>query len=159
MNKRILRWLVIGAAVIIAAVLLFSQVRPVVAPALAISAETAVARALVAARDDGLGGYAEPPARVFGKPMTLTEARRFVFGANTGAYNDRPPDAPVWLVVLEGKFIEHVPAAPQNIPAKDVEHNQMALFIDATSGEVFERTMISPQQTLDTASLPLLPMP
>lgn len=159
MNKRTLRWLVIGTAVIIAAVLFFSQVRPVVAPVLVISAETAAARALAAAQDDGFGGYAEPPGKIFGKQMTLAEARRFVFGANAGAYNDRPASEAVWLVVLEGKFIEHVPAAPPDIPARDVEHSQMALLIDAKSGEVFERTMIAPQQTLDTSTLPPLPTP
>ena len=82
-----------------------------------------------------------------------------VFGANAGAYNESPPEAPVWLVVLEGKFIEHVPPAPQNIPAKDVEHSQMALILDAKTGDAFESVLVSPQLPLDISTLPVLPMP
>jgi hypothetical protein len=159
MNERILRGLVIGLAVVIAAVLLFFRVHPVVAPALAISAESAVARALASARDDGFGGYVEPPEKIFGKQMTLGEAREYVFGANAGETTERPASDPVWLVVLEGKFVEHVPPAPLDIPAKDVAHSLMALFIDVQSGEVFEQIMISPQQTLDVSTLPALPTP
>jgi hypothetical protein len=159
MSKRALRGLVIGLAVVIAAALLFLRVHPVVAPAPANSAQAAVAQALAAARDDGFGGYVEPPEKIFGRQMTLGEARQFVFGANAGEYNARPASDLVWLVVLEGKFVEHVPAAPPDIPAKDVAHSQMALFIDAISGDVFELTMIAPQQPLDLSTLPPLPTP
>ena len=159
MNKRILRGLVIGLAVVIAALLLFFRVRPVVAPALAVSTEAAVARALAAARDDGFGGYTQPPGKIFGRQMTLGEARAFIYGANVGEYNDRPASVPVWLVVLEGKFVEHVPAAPPDIPAKDVAHSQMALILDAKTGELIESILQSPQQPLDSSTLPVLPTP
>ena len=159
MRKPVARGWMVVLAVILAIGLLLASTRSVVAPQAAIPAETAARQALAAGRDTGLGGYLAPPERILGMQMRFIDALRFVFGANVGEDRSRPDGYPVWLVVLEGEFIEHVPAAPPDIPAKDVTHSQMALLIDAQTGEAFESMLISPQHPLDTRSLPVLPRP
>lgn len=127
----------------------------------AISADVAVSQALLSAKDDGLfGGFVNQPTMVQGQFMTFERARQMILGQSLNADEEMVKwrDYPVWLIVLEGKFVEHVPSAP-NIPAKDVLHSQMALIIDANTAELMEKYLISPQQRLSTASLPTLSIP
>ena len=125
-----------------------------------IPADLALDRALTYSQDDGwVGGAAAPPQEVRGEPMTYGQAVEFVFGRpidpNDGIYEIR--DYPVWVVVLRGKFIEHVPSsADGSIPAKDVVHNQMVVILDGNTGEIMERVMISPREFLPVNGLPML---
>jgi hypothetical protein len=116
--------------------------------------------ALASATDDKqVGGAVIPPTDVRGQVMTYGKAVQFIFGrpnsSDEGMAKIR--DHLVWIVVLQGEFIEHVPAsADSSIPAKDVIHSQMALLIDGNTGEMIERVMISPQKTLPVEVLPVL---
>ena len=117
--------------------------------------------ALSYSKDDGrVGGLVSQPVQMFGKLMTYEEAVQYVFGQPVGSSDAiaKIGNNPVWLVVLQGKIVEHVPPAP-DIPAKDIMHTQMAVIIDGNSGEVIERVLISPQITLSVASLPVLVLP
>jgi hypothetical protein len=125
-----------------------------------IPASTAINLALSYSKDGGkVGGLVDPPTKMFGKLMTYVEAV-YIFGQpiNPGDAIAKMANNPVWLVVLQGKIVEHVPPAP-DIPEKDVMNTQMALIIDGNSGKVVERILISPQTTLSVASLPVLISP
>ena len=125
-----------------------------------IPASLALDRALTFARDDGwVGGAVAQPAEARGQAMTYGQAVELIFGRpidpNDSIYKNR--DLQVWVVVLHGKFIEHVPSsADGSIPAKDVVHNQMVIILDGNTGEIMERVMISPQKVLSVANLPIL---
>jgi len=159
MSRQSSRARIAALALVLAFGLLVLTTRSVVAPRTAISAQDAASRALAAGRDQGLGGYVTPPDRVLGRQMSFDEALHFALGTSAVQDHTRPGVYPVWLVVLEGRFIGHVPAAPPDVPAQDVEHSQMALLIDAETGEVFESVLVSPRQLLDTRSLATLPLP
>jgi len=91
--------------------------------------------------------------------MTYGQAVQFVLGRsidlNTQEYKIR--NNAVWLLVLAGEFVEHVPSSADGIiPAKDVIHHQMAIILDGNTGEIIGRVMISPQKVLLVSSLPVL---
>ncbi len=126
-----------------------------------IPSNVAISLALSYSKDDGLvGGLVGQPAEMYGKVMTYSEATEYVLSQpiNPGDGIAKISGNPVWLIILQGKIVEHVPSAP-DIPAKDVIHNQMAVIIDGNTGEILERILISPQTTLSLASLPVLTMP
>lgn len=110
--------------------------------------------------DDGLvGGALITPKNAYGQVMTYDEAILFVSGKSidpsTQIFTKR--DISVWLVILEGEFVSHVPASVDGaVPAKDVNHRQMAIIMDAKTGELYRRTLISPQIQLLPADLPTL---
>ena len=120
----------------------------------------ALDRALAYAMDDMMvGGAITEPTEVRGRIMNYGQAVQFVFGTpispNEGTYKIR--NYAVWLVVLKGEFIEHVPSsADGSIPSKDVIHDQMVVILDGNTGEIIERVMISPQKALLVSNLPLL---
>ena len=128
-----------------------------------IPASIAVHRALAIANEQGPYGEAvTPPVEARGQATTYAQAIQFIFGRpldpqESAAYN---PNFPVWLVVLRGQFVEHVPpSADGSIPAKDVLHSQMAIILDGDSTQNIESVMLSPTQPLDVSSLPVLPLP
>ena len=110
--------------------------------------------------DDGLiGGALTPSSKAYGQVMTYEEAIQFVFGkpidSNTQIYTIR--EKAVWLIILEGEFVSHAPASADGvIPAKDVIHSQMGVILDATTGEILRRTLISPEKELPVTDLPVL---
>ena len=120
----------------------------------------AVDRALAYAVDDRqVGGASTQPAEVRGQTMSYGQAVQLLFGrpiaANEAIAKIR--DYPVWLVVLQGEFIEHVPSsADGSIPDTDVIHHQMAIILDGNTGEIIERVMLSPQKVLFVSNLPVL---
>ena len=126
----------------------------------AIPASLALERALNYAQEDGgVGGAIAQPAEIRGQAMTYGQATQLIFGSpinpNDSIYKIR--NYQVWVVVLQGKFIEHVPSsADGSIPSKDVVHHQMVVILDGNTGEIMERVMISPQKALSVKSLPVL---
>ncbi len=126
-----------------------------------IAESLALNRALAYSVDDGLMGGSLPTSSVtvYGQDMPYGEAVQFVLGrpidSNTQNYKNR--NKVVWLLVLEGKFVEHVPpSADGSIPAKEVIHNQMVIILDGSTGEIMRRMLLSPQIKLSTANLPAL---
>lgn len=120
----------------------------------------AVDRALVYTQDDGqFGGALVKPAEIRGQVMTYGQAVQFIYGRpiSSGDVVTKIRDYPVWLVILEGEFVEHVPAsADGKIPSKEILHTQMAIILDGNTGEVMEEVMISPQKKLSVSTLRLL---
>jgi len=116
--------------------------------------------ALSYSMDDGLmGGALNPPAKVYGQVMTYEEAVKFVLNKpiDSNTQNYKTLNKTVWLVVLEGEFVEHVPPSADGIiPAKEVIHNQMAIILDGNTGEIMRRILLSPQIKLSVANLPVL---
>jgi hypothetical protein len=116
--------------------------------------------ALSYSMDDGLiGGAIQPPQKMYGQTMTYNEAFQFVSGRaiepNTKQFEKR--NLIVWLVVLEGEFIEHVPASPDGtIPASEVIHEQMTIIMEGNTGDLMRKTLISPDRKLPATLLPIL---
>jgi hypothetical protein len=126
-----------------------------------IPAETAANLALAYGRDYGTDGLVDRPTGMFGKVMRYGEAVQYIFGRpiNPGDQIARMADTPVWLIVIQGQIVEHVPPAPPDIPAKDVLHGQMAVIINGITGDIVEEVLIPGQKTLPVASLtPLTPL-
>jgi len=124
-----------------------------------ISDDLALDIALSLSRDNRLGGWLSSPEKAYGQVMIYDDAVRFVFGKpidpNTEQYKKR--DEIVWLIVLEGEFIEHVPpSAGGDIPAKEVIHNQMVIILDGKTGDIMRRVWLSPQIKLPVTNLPVL---
>lgn len=120
----------------------------------------AVDRALVYAQDDGqFGGASTKPAEIRGRVMTYGQVVQLIYGRPISS-NDtiaKLRDYPVWLVVLQGEFIEYVPSsADGTIPAKEILHTQMAIILDGNTGELIERVLVSPQKNLSVINMPVL---
>ncbi|HMV96979.1 MAG TPA: hypothetical protein PKJ84_08245 [Anaerolineales bacterium] len=110
-------------------------------------------------KDTRLGGWLVPPEKAYGQVMTYDEAMLFVFGKsvepNTKEYEKR--NKTIWLIVLEGEFVEHVPAsAGGDIPATEIIHKQMIIFLDGETGEIMREILPSPQMELPVTNLPVL---
>ena len=120
----------------------------------------AVERALIYAQEEGpIGGATEKPVEIRGEVMPYGQAVQFVFGASISSSdsNSKIRDDPVWLIILRGTFVEHVPSsADGGIPAKDLLHTQMAIILDGNSGELLDQVMISAQKTLPVNQFPVL---
>ena len=128
-----------------------------------IPASVIVNRALQIANEQGpsSGGSLTPPTEARGQVTTYGQAYQFIFNQPPPSGTSAPnPIYPVWLVVLQGQFVEHVPAsAGGSIPAKDVLHSQMAIILDGDTTESLATVMVAPGQPLDVSSLPVLPLP
>ena len=154
---RIISWVILVMLTILIVVIGMKSTN---AQSSVIPASLAVDRALTYALEDGqIGGMTTKPTDVRGQVMTYGQAVQLIFGKPIGS-NDavaKIRDYPVWLVILQGEFIEHVPSsADGSIPSKDILHTQMAIILDGNTGEIIERIMISPQKTLSVGSLPVL---
>ena len=103
------------------------------------------------------------PSGIFGKVMKYGEAVQYKTTQPIPPQENiaRMSDVPVWLILLQGNFVEHVPAAPGSpgIPEKQVIHKQIALIIDGVSGDIIESFWVSPQEALSINSLPALTPP
>jgi hypothetical protein len=120
----------------------------------------AVERALLYAQEDGpIGGAAETPVEIRGQVLPYGQAVQIVFGTPISSKdaNAKIRDELVWLIILQGRFVEHVPSsADGSIPPKDSLHTQMVIILDGNSGELIEQIMISPQKTLPVNQFPVL---
>ena len=127
-----------------------------------VPASLAVQRSLDAANFQGpAGGAIAPPTEARGQVMTYGQAVQFIFGRpmDPNQSTAKLKDYPVWLVMLQGQFVEHVPAAADgSIPAKDVMHSQMAVILDGNTAEVLEQVMVSPANVLSVSAFPVLPL-
>jgi hypothetical protein len=127
-----------------------------------VPASLAVKRALDTANFDGpIGGSTTQPTEARGQVMTYGEAIQFIFGRPMDPNESiaKLKDYPILLVVLQGQFVEHVPAAADgSIPAKDVIHSQMAVILDGNTAEVLEQILVSPAKALAVSTLPVLPV-
>ena len=103
------------------------------------------------------------PSGIFGKVMKYGEAVQYKSTQPIPPQENiaRTSDVPVWLILLQGDFVEHVPGAPGSpgIPEKDIHHNQIVLIIDGISGDIIETFWVSPQEALSMISLPALTPP
>jgi hypothetical protein len=128
-----------------------------------IPASVAVTRAIAIAYEQSPnGGAVAPPTEARGQATSYGEAYQFIFKRPPDAADSAAPNPvyPVWLVVLQGQFVEHVPAsADGSIPAKDVLHSQLAIILDGDTTQSIDRVMIPPTQPLDVSALPVLPLP
>lgn len=142
-------------AVIVVAAILYRTRPTTSADNQVVSADVAVSRALESA-----AGSAD---EIRGQVMTYDQSHSFIFGRPVAPNTERAKMAAnrVWLVVLHGNFIEHVPAAPGPIPIpeKIVLHHQMAIIMDAVTTDAFEMALVSPNKPLDVSTLALLTLP
>lgn len=172
-----IRWLVIGGLclTVLGVILVVttniwpasSSLKSSTKPAGTISQDLAVYLALQVAKDDGLfGGWVDQPTQIHGKLLTFGQAHQFIgdpLSSNT--FMAEAKDKLVWLIVLQGKFVEHVPGVPAppsggvEISPMDVYHSQMVIYVDGATGDVIEVTLISPAKSLKTDALPILSTP
>ncbi len=133
-----------------------------------ISADQAVVLALSYAKDNGLwGGMVGQPTEIRGRIMPFGQARQFLLSPidpNTVMYTMR--DNPVWLIMLRGNFIGHIQAFPglpsKNLPSnpgRDDLHSQMAVIIDANTGDGIADVLVPLGKELSVISLPVLNRP
>ena len=103
------------------------------------------------------------PSGIFGKEMKYGQAVQYKTTQPIPPQENiaRMSDVPVWLILLQGNYVEHIPAAPGSpgIPEKEIHHNQIALIIDGVSGDFIEAFWVSPQEGLPFKSLPALTPP
>lgn len=128
-------------------------------PMTKVSGRLALELAFSGSKDDGFDGWLVPPEKAYGQVMTYDEAMLFVFGKpvepNTKEFEKR--NKTVWLIVLEGEFVEHVPASVGgDIPAKEVIHDQMVMLLDGETGEILREILPSPKMELPVNNLPVL---
>ncbi|MBM3181687.1 MAG: hypothetical protein FJZ86_15250 [Chloroflexi bacterium] len=160
MKKNNLRLLLTMVLIVLIAVSFSSRAETTKAQTIAISGDAALELALSYSMDDGLmGGRLTLPEKVYGEVMTYDEAVQFVsnrpIDPNTKKYEMR--NKLVWLIVLEGKFVEYVPSSPDGaIPATEILHNQMAIILDGKTGEIMREILVSPQRKLPVTNLPVL---
>lgn len=160
MKKNNLRLFLTIALIVLIAVSFSSRAESTKAQTTTISDGAALELALSYSMDDGLmGGRLTPPEKVYGEVMTYDEAVQFVssrpIDPNTKKYEMR--NKLVWLIVLEGEFIEHVPpSAGGDIPATEIVHNQMAIILDGKTGEIMRRMLPPTQIKLPVTNLPVL---
>ena len=153
-------WTVLAGLLLIGAILIGNTV--LAKPAI-ISADTAVTLALSSGNSNIYLEWDNQPSGIFGKVMKYGEAVQYK------TTQPNPPqenvagmsDLPVWLILLQGNFVEHVPGAPGSpgIPEKQVIHRQIALIINGVSGNIIETFWGSPQEALPINSLPALMSP
>ena len=129
-----------------------------------IPAGVAVDRALQVANEQrpSSGGSLTPPSEARGQVTTFGQAYQFIFHQPPDPNDSAAPNPvyPVWLIVLQGQFVEHVPASAGGAtPAKDVLHSQLAIILDGDTTETLARVLVSPTQSLDVSTLPVLPLP
>jgi len=151
-----------GLVVLVIALSLGLRKNPDTAPV--IPASVAVSRALQIANQHGpsSGGSLAPPTEARGQATTYGQAYQFIFNRPPDPNDSSAPNPiyPVWLIVLQGQFVEHVPAsADGSVPAKDVVHIQLAIILDGDTTESLASVMVSPTLPLDVSSWPVLPLP
>lgn len=130
----------------------------------AISPDAAVDLALRYAADDGpIGGLKGKPTEIRGKVMSYEQANYLITGRAIPSNTARSKIATnrAWIIVFFGNVIEHVPAAlgNKNIPAKDIQHNEMAVILDGVTGDIIERALFPATKELNAKSLPVLTLP
>ena len=153
-------WSVLAGLLLIGAILIGKTV--LAKPAI-ISADAAVNLALSYGNSNIYLEWDNRPSGIFGKVMKYGEAVQYKTTQPIPPQENiaRMSDVPVWLILLQGNFVEHIPAAPGSpgIPEKEIHHNQIALIIDGVSGEIIETFWVSPQEALSMISLPALTPP
>lgn len=153
-------WIVLAGLLLIGAILIGKTV--LAKPAI-ISADTAVKLALSYGNSNIYLEWDNQPSGIFGKVMKYGEAVQYKTTQPIPPQENvaRMSDVPVWLILLQGNFVERIPAAPglPGIPEKDINHNQIALIIRGVSGDIIEAFWVSPQEALPFKSLPALMPP
>ena len=128
-----------------------------------ISADTAVNQALSYGNSNIYLEWDNRPSGIFGKVMKYGQAVQYKTTQPIPPQENiaKMSDVPVWLILLQGNFVEHVPAAPGSpgIPEKVIIHNQISLIINGVSGDIIETFWVSPQEALSMNSLPALTPP
>ena len=153
-------WTVLAGLLLIGAILIGKTV--LAKPAI-ISADAAVNLALSYGNSNIYLEWDNRPSGIFGKVMKCGEAVQYKTTQPIPPQENiaRMSDVPVWLILLQGNFVEHVPEAPGSpgIPEKEIHHNQIALIIYGVSGDIIETFWVSPQEALSMISLPALTPP
>ena len=153
-------WTVLAGLLLIGAILIGKTV--LAKPAI-ISADAAVNLALSYGNSNIYLEWDNQPSGIFGKVMKYGEAMQYKTTQPIPPQENiaRMSDVPVWLILLQGNFVEHIPAAPGSpgIPEKDIHHNQIALIINGVSGDIIETFWVSPQEAFSINSLPALTPP
>lgn len=126
--------------------------------------DVAVARALTVAEEYALpyGGLRGKPTEIYGKVMTYAEANGLILGEaiDPNSAEADLADKQVWLILFNGDIVEHVPAAiGGDPPAKEVQHSQMTIVLDALTGDMIQKTLLSPQKEFDVQTLSALEYP
>lgn len=160
MKKYKLQLLLIFIIILIIFSTFSSNTQTINAQEIIISNDVALQLAISYSTNDGLmGGAIIPPEKIYGQITTYNEAIQFVssrpIDLNTKQYEIK--DRIVWLILLEGKFVEYVPpSAGGDISATEVIHNQMVIILDGTTGEIMREILISPQRVLPVTGLLVL---
>ena len=153
-------WTVLAGLLLIGAILIW---KTVLAKSAIISADVAVNLALSYGNSNIYLEWDNQPTGIFGKVKKYGEAMQYKTTQPIPPQENiaRMSDVPVWLILLQGNFVEHIPAAPGSpgIPEKDIHHHQITLIIDGISGELIETFWVSPQEALSMISLPALTPP
>ena len=153
-------WTVLAGLLLIGAILIGKTV--LAKPAI-ISADAAVNLALSYGNSNIYLEWDNRPSGIFGKVMKYSEAVQYKATQPIPPQENiaRMSDVPVWLILFQGNYVEHIPAAPGSpgIPEKDIHLHQIALIIDGVSGELIEAFWVSPQEVLPFNSLPALTPP
>ena len=129
-------WTVLAGLLLIGAILIG---KTVLAKSAILSADAAVNLALSYGNSNIYLEWDNRPSGIFGKVMKYGEAVQYKTTQPIPPQENiaRMSDVPVWLILLQGDFVEHIPAAPGSpgIPEKEIHHDQIALIINGVSGD------------------------
>lgn len=161
MNARIPFVTVIALLVSVATVAVLLTSQRGIAQTSAVEDERAAELAILFARDDErFGGLRGKLTDLRGAVMSYDDAISIVYQSPNAATqdNDSLRNRSVWLLIMEGDFVEHVPQTP-DIPAKEVPHTQMAVILDSITGEIIEEILLPKEKPLILDNLPKQDIP
>lgn len=130
-----------------------------------LAADVAVARALTSATYYyGIyGGIRAKPTGIYGKLMTHKESIELITARpiEPNALAVDRAGKLVWLIFIHGDIVEIVPAgAGGNPPEKHIKHGDgLAVVVDAYTGEIMQKSLLTPGQEFDVRTLSELPYP
>ncbi|KAB8141672.1 hypothetical protein F8S13_18175 [Chloroflexia bacterium SDU3-3] len=131
------------------------------AQAAPLPAERAVAMALAHAQADSPAGkLVGMPSTAHGKLASYGEAATIASGTEEHSIPESQRNRRVWLVIFEGDAVAQLaPAAGSMDTAKDERFSQVAVIIDAVTGEGIEASKHSAGNEVPTDGLPALALP
>jgi hypothetical protein len=104
--------------------------------------------------------FPNPPSEIRGQSMLLGPALTFITRGAPPSYSPSvEPERLVWVIVARGKGRSPSPPVPNATTTPDAVITQVAMILDAETGQVVLTTTFPPEDELDATSLPRLNFP
>ena len=109
----------------------------------------------------GLGQLSSAPSMVWSKPMAYGAAWQYVMGRELipSPVAGREPERPTWVVVIRGEITRAALPGRDGTSTAPQRSEQMAVILDAATGELFNISIRAPGQELSTSGLASVALP